>query len=74
MAVTQLCHCRHSVIGHGHKWQTWTDAKCHMVEDLGELEVSFILLMVITVHVIDVVMPVCSAPPGQRHLMQQLSQ
>ena len=35
-----------------------------------DIEVSFILLMVITVHVIDVVMPFCSAPQEQCHLLQ----
>ena len=39
-----------------------------------DIEVSFIFLLVITVYVIDVVMPFCSAPPEQRHLLQQLSQ
>ena len=86
MAVTQLRHCRHSVIGHVHTLQTWIDAKCRIVEELGELfiqlhtelpgsdsdgklltvdfdiEVSFIFLRIITAHVIDVVMPFCSAP------------
>ena len=39
-----------------------------------DIEVNFTFLLVSTAHIIDVVMPFCSAPQEQCHLLQQQPQ